>query len=244
MTCSKTSVVVAEAVVVLRQLLQQNPDFKGSEAIVRRLAVLLVRSFTDDSHGDDKTRPNEHDQGGGTGGVAPTGSVVRATLAQPAARASIVWMLSEYHQHISGVASDVLRVLAKAFPELEEEVKMQVIYSRVLRRISRLLGYLAFPCCFPRKAGVDTVRFSYSPTGSGKMLLRHPTGAGSVLLDFFDSQPVPVGFCQTFTRCWLVCVRFRGTRDTRWKILVARVCHVGGKSLSVVTNIRRSALWS
>ncbi|CAM9276461.1 unnamed protein product, partial [Sphacelaria rigidula] len=89
-TCSKTSIVVAEAVVVLRQLLQQNPGFKGSETVVRRLAVLLT------------------------------------SLAKPAARASIVWTLSEYHEHISNIASDVLRVLAKAFPELEEEVKIQV----------------------------------------------------------------------------------------------------------------------
>lgn len=122
-TCSKTSVVVAEAVVVLRQLLQQNPDFEGSEAVVRRLAVILLRSFIDDPQADDKVRPAEHDQA--TGGTVAIGAA-KASLAQPAARASIIWTLSEYHQHVSGIASDVLRVLAKEFPELQEEVKMQV----------------------------------------------------------------------------------------------------------------------
>lgn len=121
MTCSKTSVVVAEAVIVLRQLLQQNPDFEGSEAVVRRLCVVLLESFLDDSSLQEKTRTSEHDQGT----VAAT-SVGRGSLAQPAARASIIWTLGEYHEHISEVATDVLRVLAKAFSELEEEVKMQV----------------------------------------------------------------------------------------------------------------------
>lgn len=122
MTSSKTSVVVAEAVVVLRQLLQQNPDFESAEDVVRRLALLLLQSFLDD---EQKGRHVEQDQPGGTGagGVA---SAARASLAQPGARASIIWTLGEYHQHISAVATDVLRVLAKAFPELEEEVKMQV----------------------------------------------------------------------------------------------------------------------
>ena len=120
MTCSKTSVVVAEAVIVLRQLLQQNPDFESAEATVRRLAVLLLRSFLDGPSDEQKGRQGEHDQPGGMASAA------RASLAQPGARASIIWTLGEYHQHISGVATDVLRVLAKAFPELEEEVKMQV----------------------------------------------------------------------------------------------------------------------
>lgn len=121
-TCSKTSVVVAEAVVVLRQLLQQNPGFEGSEAVVRRLAALLLRSFTHDPEGDG-ARQAEHEQS--SSGAASTG-VAMASLAQPAARASIVWTLSEYHWHVSYIASDILRVLAKAFSELDVEVKMQV----------------------------------------------------------------------------------------------------------------------
>lgn len=126
-TCSKTSVVVAEAVIVLRQLLQQNPDFEGSGAVVCRLSVLLLQSFLDPSGAEenDGGRPGEHDQSSGGNAVVAAGAA-RASLAQPGARASIIWTLGEYHQHISGVATDVLRVLAKAFPELEEEVKMQV----------------------------------------------------------------------------------------------------------------------
>lgn len=122
MTCSKISMVVAEAVVVLRQLLQQNPDFDGAEAVVRRLAALLLRSFAEDSQGDDG-RQTEHEQAAaGAAATAPA----KASLTQPAARASIIWALSEYHLHITGISSDLLRVLAKAFPELDVEVKMQV----------------------------------------------------------------------------------------------------------------------
>ncbi|CAM9328022.1 unnamed protein product, partial [Laminaria digitata] len=134
-TCSKTSVVVAEAVIVLRQLLQQKPDFEGAEAVVRRLSVLLLRSFLDNGSGEENARPSEHDQGGG--GTAIAGSVATASLAQPGARASIIWTLGEYHQHISGVATDVLRVLAKALPELEEEVKMQVLNFAVKLALRR-----------------------------------------------------------------------------------------------------------
>lgn len=112
---------------MLRQLLQQNPDFEGSGAVVCRLSVLLLQSFLDPSNAEEKGRgrPGEHDQSGGGNAVVAAGAA-RASLAQPGARASIIWTLGEYHQHISGVAIDVLRVLAKAFPELEEEVKMQV----------------------------------------------------------------------------------------------------------------------
>eukprot|EP00903_Cladosiphon_okamuranus_P010648 g10069.t1 len=126
-TCSKTSVVVAEAVIVLRQLLQQNPDFEGTGNVVRRLSVLLLQSFLDPSDAEDKGsgKPKEHDQSGSS--IAVVAGAARASLAQPGARASIIWTLGEYHQHISAVATDVLRVLAKAFPELEEEVKIQVL---------------------------------------------------------------------------------------------------------------------
>lgn len=131
-TCSKTSVVVAEAVIVLRQLLQQNPNFEGSGDVVRRLSVLLLQSFLDPSLEEERGggRGGENDQGGGN--ALAVASAARASLAQPGARASIIWTLGEYHQHISGVAPDVLRVLAKAFPELEEEVKMQVRGVRLL----------------------------------------------------------------------------------------------------------------
>lgn len=137
MTCSKTSVVVAEAVIVLRQLLQQNPDFEGSGDVVRRLSVLLLQSFLDPSDAEEKGggRPNENDQSGGSSAVVVAGAA-RASLAQPGARASIIWTLGEYHQHISAVATDVLRVLAKAFPELEEEVKIQVRGNETVERPS------------------------------------------------------------------------------------------------------------
>lgn len=165
-TCSKTSVVVAEAVIVLRQLLQQNPNFEGSGDVVRRLAVLLLQSFLDSSFEEEKGggRAGENDQGGGN--ALAVASAARASLAQPGARASIIWTLGEYHQHISGVAPDVLRVLAKAFPELEEEVKMQV------RGVGRL-------CSFYRR------RLSFSASDYGAYLLH----IGSIMNTlFFDNM--------------------------------------------------------
>jgi AP-3 complex subunit beta len=35
----------------------------------------------------------------------------------PKARASIVWVIGEYHQHVPLLAPDVLRILAKSFTE-------------------------------------------------------------------------------------------------------------------------------
>jgi vesicle coat complex subunit len=35
----------------------------------------------------------------------------------PKARAAIVWVIGEYHQHVPLLAPDVLRILAKSFTE-------------------------------------------------------------------------------------------------------------------------------
>lgn len=172
-TCSKTSIVVAEAVVVLRQLLQKNSKFEGKEAVVRGLAALLLRSFSEDSLGEDGTRQGEHEQApGGTGAAG----AVKASLEQPAARASIIWTLSEYHEHISGIASDILRVLAKSFPELDVEVKMQVSHGRAIE--SRWLEVLNLPshplsrghlaicivaCCTGKEDASTRVTFARGP---------------------------------------------------------------------------------
>lgn len=45
----------------------------------------------------------------------------------PKARASIVWVLGEYHQHVPLIAPDVLRVLAKSFTDEDELVKLQTL---------------------------------------------------------------------------------------------------------------------
>lgn len=48
----------------------------------------------------------------------------------PKARASIVWVIGEYHQHVPLLAPDVLRILAKSFTE---EVQHRIAFSATLR---------------------------------------------------------------------------------------------------------------
>ncbi|CAM9291460.1 unnamed protein product [Discosporangium mesarthrocarpum] len=120
-TCSKTGVVVAEAVVVLRQLLQQNPDIGGMTSVLNRLALLLIRSFMTQGREINGDKQGEHEGGNQGSGQAAS------SFSQPAARASIIWTLGEHPQHVSALAPDLLRLMSKTFPELEEEVKMQVL---------------------------------------------------------------------------------------------------------------------
>jgi AP-3 complex subunit beta len=79
-------VVVAECVVVLRQLLQQNAyntNNKVSVKILHQLVKLLIIE----------------------GGIEN----------DPLARSSIVWLVGEFHQILSKVAPDILRILASGF---------------------------------------------------------------------------------------------------------------------------------
>ncbi|CAF5044764.1 unnamed protein product, partial [Rotaria socialis] len=45
----------------------------------------------------------------------------------PAARASILWLIGEYSDRISKLAPDVLRKMAKSFPDEETIVKHQIL---------------------------------------------------------------------------------------------------------------------
>jgi len=45
----------------------------------------------------------------------------------PAARASILWLIGEYNEHIPKIAPDVLRKMAKTFVDEENSVKLQVL---------------------------------------------------------------------------------------------------------------------
>lgn len=81
--------VVGESVVVIKKLLQINPeDHRDTIRMLSRLAT---------------------------------------TIAVPAARASILWLLGEYSGHVPKIAPDVLRQLAKTFCEEEDVVKLQIL---------------------------------------------------------------------------------------------------------------------
>lgn len=45
----------------------------------------------------------------------------------PMARASILWLIGEYCEHVPKIAPDVLRKMAKSFTSEEDIVKLQVI---------------------------------------------------------------------------------------------------------------------
>lgn len=45
----------------------------------------------------------------------------------PAARASILWLIGEYNEHVPKIAPDVLRKMAKSFADEENGVKLQVL---------------------------------------------------------------------------------------------------------------------
>lgn len=45
----------------------------------------------------------------------------------PMARASILWLIGEYCEHVPRIAPDVLRKMAKSFTAEEDIVKLQVI---------------------------------------------------------------------------------------------------------------------
>ncbi len=45
----------------------------------------------------------------------------------PAARASILWLIGEYNEHIPKIAPDVLRKMTKSFADEENSVKLQVL---------------------------------------------------------------------------------------------------------------------
>lgn len=45
----------------------------------------------------------------------------------PMARASILWLIGEYCEHVPKIAPDVLRKMAKSFTNEEDIVKLQII---------------------------------------------------------------------------------------------------------------------
>uniref|UniRef100_A0A8C5D288 AP-3 complex subunit beta n=1 Tax=Gadus morhua TaxID=8049 RepID=A0A8C5D288_GADMO len=86
---NRDELVVAESVVVIKKLLQMQPE-KHSD-IIKHMAKL-----TDN-------------------------------IQVPMARASILWLIGEYCEHVPKIAPDVLRKMAKTFTNEEDIVKLQII---------------------------------------------------------------------------------------------------------------------
>eukprot|EP00602_Paraphysomonas_sp_CaronLab_P012338 CAMPEP_0185043098 /NCGR_PEP_ID=MMETSP1103-20130426/42718_1 /TAXON_ID=36769 /ORGANISM="Paraphysomonas bandaiensis, Strain Caron Lab Isolate" /LENGTH=1035 /DNA_ID=CAMNT_0027583241 /DNA_START=446 /DNA_END=3553 /DNA_ORIENTATION=- len=92
--CSDKPEVQGEAVVTLRQLLQQSGPTKAAIAVLHRLVKILLSE-----------------------------SGFRNV---PVARASVVWLVGEFHDVLRKVAPDILRILAKGFTDESTEAKTQI----------------------------------------------------------------------------------------------------------------------
>ncbi|XP_062849646.1 AP-3 complex subunit beta-2 isoform X3 [Trichomycterus rosablanca] len=86
---NRDELVVAESVVVIKKLLQMQPEQHSD--IIKHMAKL-----TDN-------------------------------IQVPMARASILWLIGEYCEHVPKIAPDVLRKMAKSFTTEEDIVKLQII---------------------------------------------------------------------------------------------------------------------
>ncbi|NXE85118.1 AP3B2 protein, partial [Cochlearius cochlearius] len=111
---NRDELVVAESVVVIKKLLQMQPA-QHSE-IIKHMAKLTDNIQV------------------GQGVAWPTGPGERQQchmpgdiLQVPMARASILWLIGEYCEHVPKIAPDVLRKMAKSFTNEEDIVKLQVI---------------------------------------------------------------------------------------------------------------------
>uniref|UniRef100_A0A8C1J8Z4 AP-3 complex subunit beta n=1 Tax=Cyprinus carpio TaxID=7962 RepID=A0A8C1J8Z4_CYPCA len=86
---NRDELVVAESVVVIKKLLQMQPEQHSD--IIKHMAKLIDN------------------------------------IQVPMARASILWLIGEYCEHVPKIAPDVLRNMAKTFTNEEDIVKLQII---------------------------------------------------------------------------------------------------------------------
>jgi len=104
--CTSKDKVIDEAVVTLRQLLQQNVDhspenIKTNITIIHRLVKMLIVEESDDN----------------------TGAHV---LKMPVARASVVWLVGESYSYLEDISPDILRILASKFADEATQTKTQI----------------------------------------------------------------------------------------------------------------------
>ncbi|KAM3576770.1 hypothetical protein VYU27_001364 [Nannochloropsis oceanica] len=100
LACIRSEKVAGQAVIVVRQLLQQNKkgahiEEEEQARVVRQLAHVLLKE--------------------------------KGKQVPPPARASLVWIVGEFLRFVGPAAPDLLRLLAQSFPEEEPQVKMQIV---------------------------------------------------------------------------------------------------------------------
>ena len=100
LACIRSEKVAGQAVIVVRQLLQQNKkgahiEEEEQARVVKQLAHVLLKE--------------------------------KGKQVAPPARASLIWIMGEFLRVMGSAAPDILRLLAQSFPEEEPEVKMQIV---------------------------------------------------------------------------------------------------------------------
>ncbi len=96
---TKDPSVLTECINVLRSLLQKHPETQ-TKALPQLIAMLLNSDKEDDKIG---------------------------TVEEPAARASIVWLIGEFYDQVQEVSVEALRILAKGFANEAATVKLQIL---------------------------------------------------------------------------------------------------------------------
>ncbi|NXL79357.1 AP3B2 protein, partial [Leptocoma aspasia] len=112
---NRDELVVAESVVVIKKLLQMQPA-QHSE-IIKHMAKLTDNIQVGWGVADPQEQGMSQQQCHMSEGISQV----------PMARASILWLIGEYCEHVPKIAPDVLRKMAKSFTNEEDIVKLQVI---------------------------------------------------------------------------------------------------------------------
>lgn len=89
--------VVTESIGVLRRLLQRHPSAQ-TKALPQLIALLLA-----------------------------SGESEKDSIQEPAARASVIWLIGEFYEKVQIVATEALRLLARGFVREAAEVKLQIL---------------------------------------------------------------------------------------------------------------------
>ena len=127
---SRSPVVVGEIVDVLRQILQQNRSLPESAVALKQLVRLLLDGRNHKSDGNDAESSSSSsrksniniDAGDGSSAEKGKGGVISG-----AARASVVWLVSEFPNVLGDVTPDVLRLLALKFAEEALDTRTQIL---------------------------------------------------------------------------------------------------------------------
>ncbi len=112
--CVFSELVVAESVVVIKKLLQMQPEQHSD--IIKHMAK-LIDNIQVELRSKLPVFISQTDS-------SPDCVCVRQV---PMARASILWLIGEYCEHVPKIAPDVLRKMAKTFNNEEDIVKLQII---------------------------------------------------------------------------------------------------------------------